>query len=337
MSDTCFYNADPAEGNYTVLNNTCIRDYRLSLKAKGLHTYFMSLPHDWKLYKVELVKHHTDGIDSINSAIKELIRFGYVEVSEQRRGEKGKFSSKAYGFHAKPSIPYDESHRNGFTVTVQPSTVQPSTDNPLLLNTNKLNTNIQNTKLTNFESQTVSESVFVNYIKQLFCGDYPFDKNFESDVMKKLESYQLVEKLESYLKYVFERTKLGKPIKSFEGLFRKLALSSSITRDFKLSNKYKISEDDSISNPYENRIDCPICGTIFDKYEYYCPKCSLSIDAINSNDQKEITLKTKLFKMTNDERSKYESAYQAFVAQKGRGFLTQDEQLQFYKDYGILN
>ena len=71
MSETFFYNADISKGNFTILDNTCIRDRRLSLKAKGLHTYFMSLPRDWKLYKSELVNHFKDGIDSVNSAIKE--------------------------------------------------------------------------------------------------------------------------------------------------------------------------------------------------------------------------------------------------------------------------
>lgn len=335
MSDTCFFNADTSEGNFTILNNTCIKDPRLSLKAKGLHTYFMSLPHDWKLYKSELVKHHADGIDSINSAINELTQFGYVEVSEQKRNEAGKFTSKAYGFYAKPSAS-DGNSRNGFTATAKPSTVQPLTENPLLLNTNKLNTIIQKTKLTNYE-QSVSESVFINIIKGLFGGEYLFDNQFEADVLRRLENAEIdLSQLEDYLKYVFERTKIGNPIKSFEGLFRKLALSSSITRDFKLSSQKKV-EEDSFKNPYEKKIVCPICGTVFEQYEYYCPACSLSVNAIKSKDEQEITIKSHLYQMSEEERSKCEADYQTLVQQKGRGFLTTNEQIQFYKDYGILD
>lgn len=336
MSDTCFFNADTSEGNFTILNNTCIKDPRLSLKAKGLHTYFMSLPHDWKLYKSELVKHHADGINSINSAINELTQFGYVEVSEQKRNGDGKFTSKAYGFHAKPSAS-DGNSRNGFTVTAKPSTVQPLTETPLLLNTNKLNTNIQKTKLTNYE-QAVSESDFINIIKALFGGEFLFDNQFESDVLRRLENAEIdLSQLEAYLKYVFERTKMGNPIKSFEGLFRKLALSSSISRDFKLRLISKSEPKESESNPYQNKIVCPICGTVFEQYEYYCPACSLSVDAIKTKDEQEIAIKSHLYQMSEEERSKYESDYQALVTQKGRGFLTVDEQIQFYRDYGILN
>ena len=328
MSDTYFFNADTSEGNFTILNNTCIKDPRLSLKAKGLHTYFMSLPHDWKLYKAELVKHHTDGIDSINSAIKELTKFGYIEVSEQKRNEKGKFTSKSYGFHAKPY----ENNRTGFTVTEQSLA-----DNPVLLNTNKLNTNIQKTKLTNYE-QPVSESVFVKVIKELFSGEYLFDNQFESDVLKKFKERGIgIDNLEAYLNYVFERTKLANPIKSFEGLYRKLALSNSILQDFKLGEHCKQNDDTDFSNLYERKYECPICHTVFGEFDYYCPSCSLSVDAIKAKDQQEIIIKTKLYQMTEDEKSDFELKYQTVLKQKGRTFLTPEEKLQFYKDNGILN
>ena len=153
MSETFCYNADPSEGNYTILNNTCIRDKRLSLKAKGLHTYFMSLPPNWNLYKSELVKHSRDGIDSVNSAIKELVELGYVEITEQKRSADGRFAGKAYGFHAKP-INTDEDTRHGFPVTVKPLTDKPFTENPQLLTTNKLNTNKQKTKLFQYANTT---------------------------------------------------------------------------------------------------------------------------------------------------------------------------------------
>lgn len=335
MSETYFVKQSRKE-KFTILDNTCITDSTLSWKSKGVHTYLMSLPEDWKIFITELVKHSTDGRAALYSAIQELERHGYIRKI-QKRSKDGRFENTIYYVLEKPVDNAFLPHTD-FPHADNPDTVKPEPENRPLLNTNKLNTKIQKTELTNYESQTVSKSVFVDCIKGLFCGVYPFDKNFEADVYECLHKAEIdLELLETYLSYVFERTKLGKPIKSFEGLFRKLALSSSIIRDFTFSNKYKTSEDDSISNPYENRTECPICGTIFDKYEYYCPKCSLSIDAINSNDQKEITLKTKLFKMKNDERSKYEVAYQAFVLQKGRGFLTPDEQLQFYKDYGILN
>ena len=345
MSETFCYNADPSEGNYTILNNTCIRDKRLSLKAKGLHTYFMSLPPNWNLYKSELVKHSRDGIDSVNSAIKELVELGYVEITEQKRSADGRFAGKAYGFHAKP-INTEEDTRHGFPVTVKPLTDKPFTENPQLLTTNTLNTDKPKTKLTNYEDslketvEEVSESVFVIVIKELFDGEYPFDKDFESAVKTNLSKREVDESnLESYLKYVFERTKVGNVQKSFEGLYRVLALSNSVIRDFKNSNfcKKEFNEKSPETNKQSSpQVKCPICNTEFDEFIYYCPRCSLSVKAIKENDETEIIVKKKLYEMTDSEREDFELARMQKLRSLGRQFFVGNEKEEFLKEYGIL-
>ena len=354
VSETYCFNADTSEGNYTILNNTCIRDSRLSLKAKGLHTYFMSLPPKWNLYKSELVKHSRDGMESVNSAIKELVKFGYVEITEQQRTSSGKFSGKAYGFHAKPikdiseehlkdseQNPSDVEHRQGFPATVKPSTVKPLTENPQLLTTNKLTTDEQRTKLTNLKSGKVSESVLKNIIISLFSGEYPFDKNFESAVLKHLADAGIEEiNLESYLKYVFERTKLGNVQKSFEGLFRKLALANSIIRDFKNSCFMKKSEEKQDVKRHIKYIDCPICSTRFDEIHFGCPTCGLSLREMDEPSSPEFIARRVLYEMSEEEREKYESALFERLTliknQTRRSFLTENEKIQFWKEYGIL-
>ena len=347
MSETFCYNADPSEGNYTILNNTCIRDKRLSLKAKGLHTYFMSLPPNWNLYKSELVKHSRDGIDSVNSAIKELVELGYVEITEQKRSADGRFAGKAYGFHAKP-INTDEDTRHGFPVTVKPLTDKPFTENPQLLTTNILNTNIKKTKLTNYDPKSkenvdrgVSESVFVKVIKDLFSGEYPFDKDFESGVRARLSEKEIDESnLESYLKYVFERTKVGNVQKSFEGFYRVLALSNSVVRDFKNSNYTQqpvVAEKNENTKNNQSSIKCPICGSEFEEFNYYCPKCNLSVDSIKENDEKEIFVKKKLFEMTDVEREQFYLAQELKLQSLGRHFFVENEKEEFLREYGILD
>lgn len=305
----------------------------------------MSLPSGWKLYKSELVKHSTDGIDSVNSALKELIKYGYVEITEQRRSESGKFTGNAYAFHAKPIRPYADDNRSGFSVTAKPSTVKPYTEKPLLLTTNKLNTNIQNTKLTNPETETkesVSESVFVKIIKGLFSGEYPFDKNFESAVLKHLTEAGIEEaNVEAYLKYVFERTKLGNVQKSFEGLFRKLALASSIIRDFKNSCFIKKAEKEQTKSQNIKYVDCPICSTRFKEFDFNCPTCGVSVKEIKDQNQIDFIVKKKLYEMSESEKDAYEAAWDKMTKQvkerTGRPFLLENEKIQFWKEYGILN
>ena len=161
---------------------------------------------------------------------------------------------------------------------------KPVLDNRTLLTTNILNTDKQNTELTNSETETkesVSESIFVNIIKGLFGNEYPFDKNFESAVLKHLSDSGIEEtNLEAYLKYVFERTKLGNVQKSFEGLFRKLALANSIMRDFKNSSFATKPEETKKAEQNIKYIDCPICSTRFKEIDFVCPTCGVSIKEI---------------------------------------------------------
>ena len=98
-----------------------------------------------------------DGMDSVNSALKELIDFGYVELKKQQRSEDGKFSGNAYGFHAKPIKNDADDNRTGFSVTVKPSTDKPCMENPVLLNTNKLNIDLKKTEQTNLSDSRAED------------------------------------------------------------------------------------------------------------------------------------------------------------------------------------
>ena len=145
--------------------------------------------------------------------------------------------------------------------------------------------------------------------------------------------------MEAYLKYVFERTKIGNVQKSFEGLFRVLALSSSVVRDFKNSSLCKkASESESLVKKETSvtLIKCPICGSEFEEYNYYCPKCVLSVDAIKENDEKEIFVKKKLFEMTDEEKQDFELARNQKLRSLGRQFFIGNEKEEFLKEYGIL-
>ena len=343
MSETYFVKQHRKD-NFTILDNTCIRDDRISWKAKGLHTYLMSLPEDWKICLSDLINRSTDGRDSVTSAIKELESFGYVQ-RDVKRTDKGCFKNFCYMVFENPTKIKTEDSNHPFTEkpkTDNPISVKPLTENPLLLTTNKLNTDKQRTELTNPESEKVSESVFVNIIKGLYGGEYPFDKNFESAVLKHLTEAGIEEaNLEAYLKYVFERTKLGNVQKSFEGLFRKLALANSIIRDFKNSCFIKKAEEKQKTEQHIKYIDCPICSTRFKEYDFSCPTCGVSVKEIKDQSQTDFIVKKKIYEMPDAEKEAYESAWNELTKKvkerTGRPFLLENEKIQFWKEYGILN
>lgn len=333
VSETYFIKQRKKE-KFTILDNTCIQDCNLSWKAKGVHTYLMSLPEDWKIHISEIVNHSCDGKAALYSAIQMLEQHGYIKKIRNRRKD-GCFDNTVYQVFEVPEK------------TEADTEVHPHSDFPDMDNRTLLNTNIQNTKLTNYDPKlkenvevVVSESVFVKVIKDLFSGEYPFDKDFEFGVRTRLSEKEIDESnLESYLKYVFERTKLGNVQKSFEGLFRVLALSNSVIRDFRNSNFCKkeiIEKSHETNKPSSPQVKCPICNSEFDEFIFYCPKCSLSVKAIKENDETEIIVKKKLYEMTDSEREDFELARMQKLQSLGRQFFIGNEQEEFLKEYGIL-
>ena len=73
---------------YVMLNKGFFEDPFISLKSKGLLGYLLSKPDNWIIYREEILKHCTDGKDSLQTAINELKRTGYLKVVPERN-EKG--------------------------------------------------------------------------------------------------------------------------------------------------------------------------------------------------------------------------------------------------------
>lgn len=102
MAETYFIRHSK-ERNYTVLDNTFLKDPELSWKAKGVFAYILSLPEDWKIYLTELQTHAIDGETSLRSAIKELSEKGYIRQTRVK-DEKGRWQSYAYEIIEKPLV-----------------------------------------------------------------------------------------------------------------------------------------------------------------------------------------------------------------------------------------
>ena len=136
MGETTFFRTKK-EKNYTVIDNTFLKDERLSAGAKGVFAYLLYLPEDWVIYQSELKNHFSNGKDSIRSIISELEEFGYI-VKEKAKSEGGKFSGYKYQIIESPR----RENRNGSTATENPTS-----ENPQLPNTNNNQIlNLPNTK-----------------------------------------------------------------------------------------------------------------------------------------------------------------------------------------------
>lgn len=81
--------------NFMLMQREALQRADLSMKAKGLLAYIMSLPNDWVIHQTELVTHFTDGEKAVRSATNELIEAGYL-LRHQTRGEGGHFNEVMY-------------------------------------------------------------------------------------------------------------------------------------------------------------------------------------------------------------------------------------------------
>ena len=133
---------------YLIMNKTGLNDSRLSLKAKGLLCYLLSKPDNWYVNTREIVSSSSNGRESVLSAIKELIQFGYM-YRHKFRNNNGAFYNYNYLVFESPksseSIKTNTQPESDF-----PFLVNPVLDNPLLLNNKtKINNKTPTTTLYN--------------------------------------------------------------------------------------------------------------------------------------------------------------------------------------------
>lgn len=135
---------------YTMINNCLLQDTSLSWKAKGILAYLLSLPDDWQVYETELVKHATDGKDSLKSGINELVEKNYIHRT-RLRDEKGHLKGYKYSIY---EIPTESGlSKVGKSKNGKPKNGLSKVGKPATTNTNTTNTNLTNTNNTKEQQQ----------------------------------------------------------------------------------------------------------------------------------------------------------------------------------------
>ena len=129
--------------DYTVMANFHLRDRNLSLKAKGVMSFMLSLPDTWDFSMEGLATCSKDGVDSVRSALKELEDSGYL-VRSRARDEKGKVGKAIYDLYEKPvsEKPILENPIQEKPILGKPILGKQAQTNTNLSNTNELNTKI---------------------------------------------------------------------------------------------------------------------------------------------------------------------------------------------------
>ncbi|MFV1005298.1 DnaD domain protein [Bacillus cereus] len=149
------------DSNYSVINNTGLKDERLSWKAKGILAYALTLPDDWTFHISELARHAKDGEDSLRTGFKELKELGYVKRYPVRDGNTKKITRWDTEIYETPQRDMPQMENQ--------DVVKPYEENQKLLNTNRLNTNKRNNN--DYDDMNKLESrVFINERVKVSCN-----------------------------------------------------------------------------------------------------------------------------------------------------------------------
>ncbi len=121
--------------NYTVMSNYHFKDKRLSWKAKGMLSTFLSLPNDWD-YKIHgLAQMSNDGESSVRAGLKELEDCGYLKRNPLK--DNGRIIDWEYVIY---EIPKNVENSECVPLVDFPQLGKPQLEHQTQLNTNKLNT-----------------------------------------------------------------------------------------------------------------------------------------------------------------------------------------------------
>lgn len=199
----CVYRVEKNQ-NFTVVSNYPFQDTRLSLKAKGLLGYILTLPDDWHFSLRGLAMYCKEGIDAIRNTVNELESLGYL-VRGSERNVNGKFVRGKFDVYEHPANDTQEVH-NPYAVVVntsndseenidlhdndipsddawespvveepqadepcmeEPMLENPSLDFPTQQNNNKQNTNNQNTEKQNTYHQSCANIYQSNHYQPI--------------------------------------------------------------------------------------------------------------------------------------------------------------------------
>lgn len=150
--------------DYTIISNEALRDNRLSWKAKGLLSYIMSLPQEWKLNVKDLTTRSTDGRTATAAALNELIDAGYATREQVKEG--GRFAGVIYTVTDTPQAGFLHTE-NLHTENLQSENLQ-SENLQLQINNKQINK-----KQRNIESTPTPENAIENDFEVVDVEEIP--------------------------------------------------------------------------------------------------------------------------------------------------------------------
>lgn len=184
-----YFRVERTEG-FTVMSVFHLRDKTLSMRAKGLLSFILQLPPDWKFSTRGLAANMKDGVDAVTETLRELERAGYI-ARRRLRDDKGHYKDTMYTIYEKPrsncnpspsgspspsseaptpdstspdqecpdpEIPYQGNPDQDLPDEVPPDMESPAQENPDILSMNRPNTDRPKSKRESTNTPTMYQS-----------------------------------------------------------------------------------------------------------------------------------------------------------------------------------
>ncbi len=262
----------PKTEKYTVISNYFLEDPNLSGTAKGVLAYILSCDrkkNDWILYKQELIKHFSDGKDSINSAFKNLEDNGYLITRREKKGRKTllffsvyEVPKELYELNFRTENPHNENEWADFQNDmsgISVSNPRLCAENPPVLNT-LLNTS------TNY-CESASSSDFINLRRVMKELNLSLSDDFYVNFKSFAESNDLTDdQAEDYIRWIYESKK--KSAHNINSFIYSTACKDNLLDEYLYSVQGKLNA--------ENKVYCKHCGkeqTFQEQREACCHGC----------------------------------------------------------------
>jgi DNA-binding Lrp family transcriptional regulator len=153
--------------NYSVIHNGFLRETSISLKAKGLLAFLLSLPDDWEIHVKDLVNRCKEGETAVRNGLKELEEAGYISKIQAKDDDNNQFKGVEYNVYEVPMKGESEPHGDF------PHAGNPNAENQALLSTKELSTNSTKKEKTLRKEKATN---IIDYLTEVFQPYYKYYK-----------------------------------------------------------------------------------------------------------------------------------------------------------------
>ena len=195
--------------NFTIMSNHHLQNKNLSLKAKGLLSYMLSLPSDWDYSLAGLVANSKESKTSIRNTLNELKENHYLSITKLYPNQtESKKIEYIYNIYEEPQIEPDIQKQNTENQYLDFQYIENDTQ----LNTNKQSMKEQTDKLDKTKNEIFEDNhhfltidlIDRKYITAYDTDIYNYDRLFEN-LLNEYETKEILTILHYIIPRVLER------------------------------------------------------------------------------------------------------------------------------------